>query len=606
MCGIHLIVDKHNRLDKVPMERMLAAGRHRGPDASAWVTRQAAGRTVWLGANRLRITDLRDAANQPMQTPDGRFALAFNGAVYNHEELRRRWLPHLSFATASDTETVLHLLARHGFAALDWLDGMFALAFCDTSTGTALLARDRWGMKPLHWLENESFLVASSEIGGILASGLVEKRFDETQVAHYLAFRYAKRPGTFLRDIAELEPGVAAASEPQQRLREESRLFLPKRTSENAAFDTGEAVNRFGQILLKTVRRHCQADVPAGLLLSGGVDSTLLLALAHEAGIRSLPTFTVAYAGRDEAHATQDHRFARQAARRYGAEAHEVTIFEKLLETFPDWVRTLDQPVADGAAWLTSLLATEAKKQVTVLLSGAGADELFAGYNRHRAFYQYLKYHPLLRRTAPLLAAVSGGLGRHWRTGFSRLRPSAAETFVRFTAATDYPIDALPNLDVPGEPGFVERHLSAALRFDQTNYLPADVLAVTDRMTMRHGVEARLPYLSHEVTAFSCSFPADTLLKHGQKWLLKEMLLQRGGQPYVRRRKEGFGMPLGRWLRGPHGGAVTRFLENRRAPMFEWVDYTRAQHLLKTHQNATADHTNEIWALAVLAAWMET
>ncbi|MCU0355192.1 MAG: asparagine synthase (glutamine-hydrolyzing) [Cytophagales bacterium] len=605
MCGIHLIVDKHNRLDETAVERMLAAGRHRGPDASAWAMRQAAGRTVWLGANRLKITDLRDAANQPMQTPDGRFVLTFNGAVYNHGELRRR-LPQVPFATASDTETILHLLARHGPAALDWLDGMFALAFCDTNTGSVLLARDRWGIKPLHWFENESFLVVSSEIGGVLASGLVEKRFDETQVAHYLAFRYVKRPATFLRDIAELEPGVVAASAPQQRLRKESRLFLPKRILKNAAFDRSEAVGRFGQILLKTVRRHCQADVPVGLLLSGGVDSTLLLALAHEAGVRALPAFTIAYAGLDEAYATQDHRFARQAARLYGAEAHEVTISEKLLETFPDWVRTLDQPVADGAAWLTSLLAAEAKPYATVLLSGAGADELFAGYNRHWAFYQYLKYHRLLRRAAPLLATVSGGLGRHWRAGLSRLRPSAAETFVRFTAATDYPIDALPNLDVPDESGFVERHLSAALRFDQTNYLPADVLAVTDRMTMCHGVEARLPYLSHEVVDFSYAFSAGTLLKHGQKWLLKELLLQRGGQPHARRRKEGFGMPLGRWLRGSHGGAVTRFLENHRSPVFESVDYAAVQDWLKTHRSGIADHTNEIWALAVLAAWMET
>ncbi|HEX8529832.1 MAG TPA: asparagine synthase (glutamine-hydrolyzing), partial [Cytophagales bacterium] len=383
MCGIHLILDKQSEPRPLAVGRMLAASSHRGPDAQGCRIVHSPRQVLSLGHNRLKITDPRDAANQPMATANGRYWLLFNGAIYNFRSLRHHLRHAYNFQTDSDTEVLLYWLVENGREGLSQLDGMYALAFYDCHTETLLLARDPWGMKPLFYAENDKYLVVSSEIRGVLASGLVAKEPELSQVAHYLRFKFAQRPGTFYRGVRELEPGTTCVSSPGKEL---SVAGMRPDESPAEAFSAPtrkDVLPRLTQALTETVARHLQADVPAGLLLSGGVDSALLLALAREAGVTDLPVFTVAYGGEDEAHATRDHHFARQAARQYGAAYHEVPVGRQLLESFWEWLPTLDQPVGDGAAWLTWLLAQEAKKHVKVVLSGAGADELFGGYHRH-------------------------------------------------------------------------------------------------------------------------------------------------------------------------------------------------------------------------------
>ena len=621
MCGIHVIIDKQNRLDDAPVRRMAAATIHRGPDATQWQAIRTARQTVWLAHNRLKITDLRDDANQPMTSPDGRHTLVFNGAIYNDAQLRQPLSRESEFRTGTDTETVLHLLAKHGAAGLAQLNGMFALAFHDRQTETLLLARDRWGMKPLYWFENERFAIVSSEIRGILASGLVEKKPNLAQIPHYLSFKFARRPATFYQNIYELEPGSIAGLSPDGKLQETGRIggeglgFAEDTISGKPDF----SVDALEHALAQATLRHLQADVPAGILLRGGVDSTLLLASAHHAGIRKLPAFTIAYQSQDAPYATRDQIYARAAAKQYNADLHEVAVDSRLLGQFPEWLQTLDQPVADGAAWLTWLLAREAKKSVSVLLSGAGADELFAGYHRHWAFGQYLRFYPLLKNSIFLLRQTSVLLpeqtryGRLWRKAAAQLSASPEETFIRFTAhqtgfrlndpdcRTENPAFGSLNDKL----GFTEKYLSAALRFDQNRYLVSDVLAITDRMTMQHGIEARLPYLDNGITALAQSVPATFLLRHGRKWPLKKILSRRNGKPYVQRPKEGFGMPLGHWLRTSAGKPMVEMLQNRHAMVYETVAYARAMQLLGQHLQGRANHASELWALAVLTAWLE-
>ncbi len=621
MCGIHVIIDKQNRLDDSFVRRMAAATAHRGPDATQWQAIRTARQTVWLAHNRLKINDLRDEANQPMTSPDGRHTLVFNGAIYNDAQLRQSLSREAGFRTQTDTETVLYLLARHGAAGLTQLNGMFALASYDRQTETLLLARDRWGMKPLYWFENERFAIVSSEIRGILASGLVEKKPNLAQIPHYLAFKFARRPATFYQDIQELEPGSIAELRPRGKFVETGRL---ERRGLSLTGDTiprkpDLSVDALEHALEHATLRHLQADVPAGILLSGGVDSTLLLASAHQAGIRRLPAFTIAYQSPDAPHATRDQTYARAAAKQYDADLQEVTIGSQLLGRFPEWLQTIDQPVADGAAWLTWLLAQEAKKSVSVLLSGAGADELFAGYHRHWAFGQYLRFHPLLKNSIFLLRQTSSLLpeqnnyGRLWRKAAAQLSASPEETFIRFTAqqaSFKFNSPAYQTKDptfgfLDESLGFAEKYLSAALRFDQDRYLVSDVLAITDRMTMQHGVEARLPYLDDSITALAQSVPATFLLRHGRKWLLKKILSRRNGKPYVQRPKEGFGMPFGHWLRTPAGKPMVEMLQNKHAMVYETVAYAHTMQLLAQHLQGRANHASELWSLVVLTAWLE-
>jgi|GEM_PF-290796 len=630
MCGIHIIIDKYNRLNEISIEHMLAATHHRGPDARQWKVIRSARQTIWMASNRLKISDLRDVANQPMCSEDNRHILVFNGAIYNHNHVRKQELPETNFKTTSDTETLLHLLIKKHTAAPALLNGMFTLGFYDQHTERFLLARDRWGMKPLYWFENSAFVIVSSEIKGILASGLVAKEPNLTQIPHYLLFNFARRPDTFYQNIFELEPGSICSFLPGQSLQEVMRLTIPDRQvnrfSETAGFALQRNIISSDKLIteldnaLQQTARYWQADVPAGLLLSGGVDSTLLLACAHQAGIQSLPVFTIAYSVADKAYATQDHLYARRAAHQYKADLHEVPVDSNLLEQFPEWITTLDQPVADGAAWLTFLLAQEARKHVRVLISGAGADELFAGYNRHWAYYQYLKLYPFIRHYLPLSARklpdffAQSHYGRLWQKALQQLHPLPAQTFIRFTAGTT----AFSGIDkIDWESGFikdlktrptdfVENYLAAALRFEQTHYLIGDVLSITDRMTMQHGIEARLPYLDDTLVAVAQSVLATTLLRCGRKWLLKRILSQRQGKAYTSRHKEGFGMPFGHWLRTTSVAKhITAPVKNRNSLAYSIIDYSFANNLLQSHQLGKASYPAELWSLALLTAWLE-
>ncbi len=614
MCSIHIIVDKKSLLTPTSIHRMLGATHHRGPDAASHVVHASPTHTIWIGVNRLKISDLSNAANQPMQTEDRQHTLAFNGALYNHIALRAALTQPVALRTHSDTETILYQLQENGWQTLATFNGMFALAFYSEATQTLLVARDQWGMKPLYYFDNDDFLIISSEIRAILASGLVKKSPNLTQIPHYLAFKFAQPPQTFYEHIYELEPGGIYEYSFLKGFIKISCLKLPTRIYSHLLPDSKHLITQINDNLKQVVGQYVHTDVPAGLLLSGGVDSTLLLATAQEMGVTSLPSFTITYAPDEQASVTQDHVYAQQAAKQYGASWHPIPVSFKLLDHFPAWIESIDQPVADGAAWLTYLLAQEAKKSVSILLSGAGADELFAGYNRHWAYYQYLRLYPLLKHSQlKVFSTAARFLGPHygrlWQRALQRIQQSPEQTFVQFTAQAtqlaEHLLHHTCHLNIPDVPSFTEKYLSAALHFDQTHYLMSDVLAITDRMTMQHSIEARLPYLDNSIVAMAQQVPASYLLKHGRKWLLKELLSQKGGKVYTQRKKEGFGMPFGCWLRHPAHAYLREFIQKPGLLLYEVVDYTMTVRLLQEHLHKKADHSSELWSVLVLAFWLE-
>ncbi|MDJ1470575.1 asparagine synthase (glutamine-hydrolyzing) [Xanthocytophaga flava] len=618
MCGIHIIIDKQNQLNEKPIQQMLSATYYRGPDAQVWTQIISSRQTVWMANNRLKISDLRDIANQPMSTADGQFTLVFNGAIYNHVPLRQTKLSDTEFATLSDTETLLQLLVRYGHSIFSELNGMFAVALYDKFTETLIIARDRWGIKPLYWFENDAFLIISSEIKGILATGLVPKNPNLNQIQHYLSFKFPCRPQTFYKNIFEVEPGRICQTSYSSELHTISHLSIPQRST-SKILHKEEARNNIAQALEETIYQYSTADVPAGLFLSGGVDSTLLLASLYAKGIKNFPVFTIGYTDSDKPYATQDQYFAQQAARQYKADMHEVVVDSQLLDQFSEWVRTIDQPVADGAAWLTYLLSQEACKYVKIILSGAGADELFAGYNRHWAYYQYLRTPSFIRKGIPLLNHIphhkfsKTHYGRLWEKALQQLHPSPEQTYIRFTSgATSFSWHKELSSRIQEElftttsqQQSLENSLATALHFDQSHYLISDVLTITDRMTMQHGIEARVPYLDNTVVEQAQNISATDLLKYGKKWLLKDILSRKQGTAYNKRRKEGFGMPLGHWLRKPVSDNIFRSLQNSDSLIYEIVDYAWVQQLKKNHITGSADYTSELWGLSLLATWLE-
>jgi asparagine synthase (glutamine-hydrolysing) len=596
MCGIHLLVDKKKTLDENPIRQMLQALQHRGPDAADVFSIESYWQTFFLASNRLKISDLNNIANQPFVSADENFVLCFNGAIYNHTELRQNLEKKYPFRTRSDTETLLYQLIEKGESGLAEINGMFAFIMLDIRQGTVHFGRDPEGMKPLYLFENESYLILSSEIKGIVASGLVEKKLNISQIESYLRFRFAQPPQTFFENIFEVETGICFTFQPgkQEQIRRQN-FTLP----DSSAISTPpESIETLETLLTASVVRHFRADVPAGLFLSGGVDSTLLLSLLQNAGYEHVPAFSVANEG-----LTQDENFARQAARQFKAEHFQIQTDSRLLLDFENFIRKTDQPIADSATWLTLLLAEEAKKQgLKVILSGAGADELSGGYNRHWAYFQYLKHYELLSSKLFFFKKSILKDSRFSRKFVQNLSADPIQTFQNFTS--------LSLLSPPTDGQKVKavdknRLMQQALTYDREHFLRQDVLRLTDQMGMQAGVEVRLPYLDAEIVQLVGSLGGNFRMQHGKKWLLKRILSENGGKKYTGRKKEGLGFPFGKWLLEPNGGHLIELLQNKWKIIYQFVDYQAVMKILNIHRSGKTDYSSELWAVTFLAGWLE-
>lgn len=603
MCGISFLLDRTGKLGPAAAARMLAATAHRGPDGCGAVQFGDGGPgTVYMGHNRLKIIDLSDEANQPFVSEDGRYALVYNGEIYNYRELRAELeAVGIRFRTQSDTEVLLHLLTTEGKVALPKLRGMYAFVWYDSQTGDWLAARDRCGIKPLFYVQTEDGLVAiASELPALVASGLERAEFSAAQLPHYLCYRFTKWRETFWLYYRELQPGHWLANSTLQH-------SVPK----NAA----EASSSLTDVLRRSLTRHLTADVPVGLWLSGGVDSTLLLAMAKEQGYE-VPCFSVALRSEEGSFGSEDRRYAREAAKLYEAEYHEFEASDELLNHTDEALAALGQPIADTSVLLTWWLAKQTSREVKAVMSGAGADEWFAGYNRHRAYAWLVRNQTWLQVAAPVLRAVGNALPtsfdlpgrkqlRLTRHLLTRLGSTAYQTFQQFYSLDAQLVELLRDLPVAKTLPDIKLTEEWLLNYDRRHYLPQDILALTDQTSMRHGLEVRTPYLDQDLTAYVSTIPAKELLRHGPKWMLRELLNQRGGQAFTKRSKEGFGLPITRWLRMPKYQWLFDPIRRRDHPLFEHFDYDRTQEFLKRFQTGRHDLGTEAWALITLFRWYD-
>lgn len=609
MCGINAYISKDLQEDISLIERMNAAIQQRGPDATGYRIFPFEKQNLHLGANRLKIIDLHNQGNQPMCSPDGRYALAYNGEIYNYAALRIPLHQKYKFVSATDTEVLLYHLIEHGEAGLSQLEGMFAFIFVDRREEKILVARDRSGIKPLFYAQQGNELLISSEIKGIFASGKVEKKINTAQLAEYLHFKAARQPETLFEGVKELPQGhLLTYGQGKLALKpwHTSTVSPHKPESRRATVRETEA------LLLTALERHLRADVPAGLLLSGGVDSTLLLALLHKLGVKDFPCFTVAHL--PGAHTTSDYAFASRAVKQFQASPNVLEANADMLSRFSEHISFMDQPVGDSAALMTFLLCEEAKeKGVKVLLSGAGADELFAGYNRHHAYYRYLKQlkdHPsfisLLKKFDKFIPSYHSAF-RLAKKFIQKVDVHPDLTWENFCSQDDLLCQLLP---LPERPlsGLVlstEEWLHKGLQDDRSRYLVADILAITDRMSMARSVEVRVPYLDQTLVDFSDTLPPSYLLQHGQKWILKRLLIQNGGAEYAHRKKEGFGLPFQYWLDAHSHHPLIEQLKNPKAVMYRYIAYEKVQEILTLHLSHKRNLAMELWTLIVLAEWLE-
>ncbi len=611
MCGINILFCKNDHQYEVHFNRMLQATAHRGPDATQREIIPLQTHKIYIGANRLKIMDLTDQANQPMLSTDGNFVLLFNGEIYNYYELRNKLLElKIRFHTRSDTEVVLHWLAHKGLKGLANLEGMFALAFIDLAENILLLARDRHGMKPLYYCQHHGNFLISSQIKSLLASGLVKKELNSKQVNHYLHFKFARLPETFINGIFSVLPGQYLSYDLKSGQITQGTIHHCNHKSV-----TIPNVNYIHQLLEDSLFKHLHADVPIGLLLSGGVDSTLLLAIAQKNGI-SMPSFSIVNKKADVRYGTKDYKYARLAAKQYGS-AHEVLEIEKIrAEDFFQYINNVDQPIADSGALMTHMISGKARPYIKILISGAGADEYFAGYNRHLAIQQYSKYQPLFHRTSGLTKILSGMIPnlkigtrrkiRLYQKLFQSISDDPKTTYLNMLQISDWDQHLLAPQKNQNDVSESNDIVLWALNHDRRNYLPNDVLMLSDSMSMGNSIEMRMPFLDDPLVNYMQNIPGRELLKHGKKWILKVILNQHGGKIFTTRSKEGFGLPLTQWLNKNEHAYLWQLFEDKDHPIFELIDWNTFIKLKFAQQTNKSDHCQALWSVIVLGHWINT
>lgn len=626
MCGIAGMVGTVDPRIVRGMTRLLA---HRGPDGEGIVC--PVDEPFGFGHRRLAILDLTPAGAQPMWDATDRFCITYNGEVYNFRNLRRELeAKGHRFRSASDTEVVLAAYAQWGPASLERLNGMFAMAIWDRTERTLFVARDRLGIKPLYWAEHAAGLVFASEAKAILASGLVPVTAD-LEIAHN-PWHYPSAPRTGFVGVHKLQPGHALTWR-DGRVTTTRWWGIPEGLSR---LDRGEAAAKLAELLPDAVALQMISDVPVGALLSGGLDSTAIVALMKRVATGPVRTMAIRFRAEDlpfEA-MPDDERFARETAKHFGCDHTEIEISPRILDLLPRIVWHLDEPIFDPAAINTLLIAEEARRRgITVLLSGMGGDEIFGGYRKYLACLIAGRYQRAI--PGPMRGAVEavgmrlpvatsrGGL-RHVRwmrrfLGFASLSPT--ERFLRSDlslAPDDYADLFSPEARIPYD-SLEEVHerrmrmeargsyLDRMCRWDTTLFLPDHNLAYTDKATMAVGIEARPPLIDHRIVELAFRLRDDDRVRgRVQKSLFRDVVRPWVPAEVARRPKANFAAPLRAWIRRDLREMVDDLLSEsalKRRGLYR-VDAVRRR--IDDDRKGRADHGHLIWNLLNRELWFES
>lgn len=595
---------------------------HRGPDDEGYYVSGPVG----FGFRRLAIIDLQ-TGHQPLSNEDGTVWIIFNGEIYNYQELRVLLLAkgHV-FKTRTDTEVIVHLYEEFGSDCVQKLRGMFAFAIWDEKSKTTFIARDRVGIKPLYYRLSEDSLIFASEIKAILADPSVTRKIAPDVIDRFLTFLYLPGAQTLLKGIQKLEPGhyLIAKNGKAKTVQYWDLCF----TDENASASLSEAEQALVNLLSETVNLHMIADVPVGVLLSGGVDSTGVLSFAVEGTQKKVSTFTVGFAG---THVADERPYARLAADKFGTEHYDMTIAAKDFVAFmPQYVWHMEEPVCEPPAIALYYVSKLARNYVTVLLSGEGGDEAFAGYSNYRnlvwlerikagifpfrgAVVRGLQFADSLfnvqraAQYAPLLADSFPGYyysrtSNPYVFAGNRLGEVYSSDFAR-TINREHTLEPVRELQdhVRGQ-----NTLDAMLYIDTKTWLPEDLLIKADKMTMANSIELRVPLLDHKVLEFAASLPTKFKLNGlNLKYVLKRALSKRVPKEIRERKKTGFPVPYESWLRTDLRDVVHSVLTDRRTIERGYFQKKGVEDLLKLNNNGH-NYSKEVFSLLSLELWQRT
>ncbi len=615
MCGIAGIIKFKGGVTGAEVMPMIDAQAHRGPDAwGVWNDGQCA-----LGHRRLSIIDLSEAGRQPMANDDGSIQITFNGEIYNFQQLRLELegIGHI-FRTRTDTEVIIRAYEQWGVDCISKLRGMFAFGIWDGRTRRLILARDRTGKKPLFYTRLDDGFYFASELQGLLADPAIPREANHQAIDQYLGYGYIPAPHTGFKNIFKLPPAHYLILENDGEPRVErywSLNYLPK-----LKITEQEACEALREKLTEAVRLRMISDVPLGAFLSGGIDSSIVVGLMAALSDRPVKTFSIGF--KEAAYNELDH--ARWIAEKWGTDHNEFIVEPDALAILPKLVRHYGEPYADSSAIPTFYVSQMTRRHVTVALNGDGGDESFAGYERYLGNYiaETINRFPGGR----LAAVLMGKLIPDSINPKSRLRQ--ARRFLSVASqpmATRYPrwltfftdeqkdnlytdefkahlnrseddwlsglFHSLPDLDP----------VDAAMAVDVLSYLPYDLLVKVDITSMANSLEARSPFLDHEVMEFAARLPLDIKMRGREaKYLLKKAFSDLLPAENVNRRKMGFGVPVGDWFRGPLKELLMDTLMNSRTGYF---NKSTVDKLIDDHISRRADNAFQLWNLLMLELW---
>ncbi|MFN0123615.1 MAG: asparagine synthase (glutamine-hydrolyzing) [Blastocatellia bacterium] len=608
------------------IQMMIEAQRHRGPDAwGVWNDDLCA-----LGHRRLSIIDLSEAGRQPMASADDSLRITFNGEIYNFQELRAQLIDHgFSFRTRTDTEIILHAYQQWGTDCVQRLRGMFAFAIWDPRQRRLFMARDRVGKKPLFYTEYDGRFLFASELQGLLADPAIPRDINIPAIDAYLSWGYVPAPLTGFRGIHKLPPAHwitidVTANGFRTDVREYWRLDYQLK----ARFSEQEAVEALREKMREAVRLRMISDVPLGAFLSGGIDSSIVVGLMAELSDRPVKTFSIGFAEAE----FDETAHARRIADKWGTDHQEFIVAPDALAILPTLVRHYGEPYADSSAVPTFYVSQMTRRHVTVALNGDGGDESFAGYerylgNRLAARFQGMPGAALVARA--LSAALPDSVNpknrvRNVKRFLAAAAQPMAERYGRWVGffreedkqrlysgdmrrmlAGKRPLAPLAWMEALFADTRGLDPVDAVMSVDVRSYLPFDLLVKVDITSMANSLEARSPFLDHEVMEFAAQLPVNMKLKGGNaKYLLKRAFADLLPPENVNRRKMGFGVPVGAWFRGPLKELLCDSLLSDSSRVNAWLQPAEVRRMVNAHIGGQTDYAFPLWSLLMLELWV--
>jgi asparagine synthase (glutamine-hydrolysing) len=628
MCGI---AGFSGHFDESLLSRMNDVIAHRGPDdeGTLYIPDQGVG----LAHRRLAIIDLSALGHQPMSSPDGSVSIVFNGEIYNYRELRDTLVAEgVAFRSNSDTEVLIHLYIREQEKMLSKLNGIYSFALWDKRRKRLFMARDGMGVKPFYYAELPQGIIFGSEIKSLLQEASLSRELDSKAVYAHLTYLWSPYPRTVLKGVRKLEPGTYMTVEAGKITSKES-FYTPPFNNPIEAMSVDTAVERVQSALRTAVERQMVADVPVGAFLSGGLDSSAIVAFAREHGAaEALQCFTIGFRGgvSKQEGMIEDLPYAQKAAKYLGVDLHTIEVGPEMVNALPSMIYHLDEPQADAAPINALFISALARKHdIKVLLSGAGGDDLFTGYRRHFALSQEKYWSWLPTPLRKMLTATTGVLptghfmtrriGRAFEyagmsgdqrlvsyfnylnpdSGFGLMGERLRDELGDYNPATPL-LNTLNRLPAGTPP------LNKMLALEMNHFLADHNLNYTDKTSMAHGVEVRVPFLDPDLVDLSTRIPLE-YKQHGSvsKWILKRAMEPYLPHEIIYRPKTGFGAPMRQWLQGPLAGLLAEMTSPESLRKHSIFDPAAVAALVKANSANQVDGSSTLFAILCMELWCQ-